>query len=138
MLRLTKNNYTLLGDDLYACQPICDLFLENEFNFTLVCKPNSHVALYEQVEFLSKLGSVEQLKVHHWNGKYREIHQYRWVKGVPLRRGEDALQVNWCEITITREDPGKRMYHNTFITHHELERSNVVAHRSGWPGALEK
>jgi hypothetical protein len=120
------NQYTLLGDDLYACQPICTLFLESGFNFILVCKPDSHVALYEQVEFLTKLGTVEQLNLQHWNGKYRESHQYRWVNMVPLRRGEDALSVNWCEITITREDTGKRIYHNTFITNHELNRSNVV------------
>jgi len=122
----TDHKYTMLGDDLYACQPICELFVESGFNFILVCKPDSHVALYEQVDFLSKLGTVEQLTLRHWNGRFREIHHYRWVNGVPLRRGEDALQVNWCEITITREDTGKRLYHNTFITNHELSRSNVV------------
>lgn len=120
------HKYTMLGDDLYACQPICELFVESGFNFILVCKPDSHVALYEQVDFLSKLGTVEQLTLRHWNGRFREIHHYRWVNGVPLRRGEDALQVNWCEITITREDTDKRLYHNTFITNHELSRSNVV------------
>lgn len=122
-----ESEYTLLGDDLYACQPICTLFLENGFNFILVCKPDSHVALYEQVEFLDKLGSVEQLTLRLWNGKYHEIQTYRWVNGVPLRRGEDALAVNWCEITITREDTGKQLYHNAFISNHQLERSNVVA-----------
>jgi len=121
-----SNKCTLLGDDLYACQPICALFLESGFNFILVCKPDSHVALYEQVAFLEKNGLVEQVSLRHWNGRFREIHQYRWVNDVPLRRGEDALQVNWCEITITREDTGKRRYHNTFITNRELNRSNVV------------
>jgi hypothetical protein len=122
------HKYTILGDDLYACQPICELFLEQGFNFILVCKPESHVALYEQVEFLDKLGSVEQLTLRHWNGKYHEAQTYRWVNGVPLRRrGEDALAVNWCEITITREDSGKQLYHNAFITNHALNRSNVVA-----------
>jgi hypothetical protein len=121
------HKYTILGDDLYACQPLCELFLEQGFNFILVCKPDSHVALYEQVEFLEKLGSVGQLTLRHWNGKYHETQTYRWVNGVPLRRGEDALAVNWCEITITREDTGKQLYHNAFITNHELNRSNVVA-----------
>lgn len=124
--RLQDHKYTLLGDDLYACQPICELLLEQGFNFILVCKPDSHVALYEQVTFLEKLGRVEQLKLRHWNGKYHESHQYRWINDVPLRRGEDALLVNWCEITVAREDTGKQLYHNTFITHHELNRTNVV------------
>jgi hypothetical protein len=124
--RYAHHQYTLLGDDLYACQPICTLFLKKGFNFILVCKPDSHVALYEQVEFLDKLGRVEQLSLRHWNGKYHEVQTYRWVNEVPLRRGEDALAVNWCEITITREDTGKQLYHNAFITNHELEHSNVV------------
>jgi hypothetical protein len=124
--RLTDHKYTLLGDDLYACQPICSLFLENGFNFILVCKPESHIALYEQVAFLEKNDLVERVSLRHWNGKYYEIQQYCWANAVPLRRGEDALQVNWCEITITREDTGKQLYHNAFITNHALNRSNVV------------
>ena len=31
-----RHRYTLLGDDLYACLPICELFLEKGFNFILV------------------------------------------------------------------------------------------------------
>lgn len=116
----------LLGDDLYACQPICELFLEAGFNFILVCKPDSHVTLYEQLDFLQKNGAVEQLSMRHWNGRFAEIHHYRFVNGLPLRRGEDALLVNWCEITITREDTGRRLYYNTFITNHQLNNANVV------------
>lgn len=124
--RYVRHQYTLLGDDLYACQPICQLFSESGFNFILVCKPDSHVALYEQVDFLTRCGEVEQMRLRHWNGRYAEIHQYRFVNGVPLRRGEDALQVNWCEITITREDSGRQLYHNTFITNHKLKSDNVI------------
>lgn len=124
--RYARHQYTLLGDDLYACQPICQLFSESGFNFILVCKPDSHVALYEQVDFLTRYGEVEQMRLRHWNGRYAEIHQYRFVNSVPLRRGEDALQVNWCEITITREDSGRQLYHNTFITNHKLKSDNVV------------
>ena len=36
------------------------------------------------------------------------------------------MPVNWCEITITREDNGRRLYKNTFITHHQLTPDNVV------------
>ncbi len=121
------NKYTILGDDLYACQPICKLFLENDFNFILVCKEDSHVALYEQVEFLASNGGVEQVRKRQWNGRYATIEQYRFVNGAPLRRGEAALSVNWCEITITREDTGKRLYRNAFVTNHTLKSSNVVA-----------
>jgi hypothetical protein len=124
--RLARGQYTLLGDDLYACQPICELFLEAGFNFILVCKPDSHVALYEQVDFLAKSGLMEQVRLRHWNGRYGEIHEYRFANGLPLRRGKDALRVNWCEVSLTREDNGQQLYHNAFITQHELTPGNVV------------
>lgn len=123
--RFAKNSYTMLGDDLYANQPLCETFLGAGFNFILVCKPDSHVALYEQVEFLAKNGSVEQVEQRSWNGRYHEKYLYRFVNDVPLRR-EDPLQVNWCELTITREDTGKELYHNSFITNHKINAANVI------------
>ena len=72
--RFARHKYTLLGDDLYACQPIGEVFLEAGFNFILVCKPDSHVALYEQVDFLAQNGQVEHIRMRHWNGEYAEIH----------------------------------------------------------------
>ncbi len=125
--RLPQGTYTLLGDDLYACQPICEAILAAGWGFILVCKPESHVALYEQVDFLAKNGLVEETERRRWNGRFHAIHRYRWVNGVPLRRGKEALQVNWCELTITREEDGKRLYHNTFITHHTITEGNVAA-----------
>lgn len=101
--------------------------MENDFNFILVCKEDSHVALYEQVEFLASNAGVEQVRKRQWNGRYATIEQYRFVNEAPLRRGEAALSVNWCEITITREDTGKRLYRNAFVTNHTLKSSNVVA-----------
>ena len=117
---------TMLGDDLYACQPVCELFLEAGFDFILVCKRDSHLALYEQVEFLAKNGLVKQFSARKWTGRFWKVYQYRFVNQVPLRRGEDALQVNWCEVSVTREDTGRRLYYNTFITKTHLEAENVI------------
>lgn len=121
----TKNAYTMLGDDLYANQPLCETFLDAGFNFILVCKPDSHVALYAQLDFLAKNGLVEQVEKRHWNGRYHEKYLYRFVNDLPLRR-EDPLQVNWCELTITREDTGKELYHHSFITNHHINGANVI------------
>jgi len=38
---------TILGDDIYCHQPMCELILEEGLNFILVCKPDSHKILYE-------------------------------------------------------------------------------------------
>jgi len=40
---------TVLGDDLYCKQPLCDLLLDNGCNFILGCKPDSHKTLYEWI-----------------------------------------------------------------------------------------
>ena len=116
----------MLGDDLYACQPVCELFLGAGFDFILVCKRDSHLALYEQVEFLAKNGLVKQFSTRKWTGRFWKVYQYRFVNQVPLRRGEDALQVNWCEVSVSREDTGKRLYYNTFITNTHLDTENVI------------
>ena len=51
------------------------------------------------------------------------------------RDGEDALMVNWCELTTTRQD-GKVTYHNAFATNHPISAANVaeivLAGRSRW------
>jgi hypothetical protein len=33
-------------------------------------------------------------------GKLRVMQTYRWIEGVPLRDGNDAITVNWLEIEI--------------------------------------
>jgi len=118
---------TALGDDLYCCQPICERFVEAGFNFIMVCKPDSHVALYEWIDFLDKAGEVQHLSFRHWNGRYAEKHHYRFANVVPLRGGEDAMKINWCEITITREEDGYQLYHNSFATNHSLTKENVIS-----------
>ena len=50
-----------------------------------------------------------------WTGKRRETDTYRYAEAVPLRDGDDALAVNWCELTTTDEN-GKVLYRNAFAT----------------------
>jgi len=59
----------------------------------------------------------------------------RFASQLPLRDGDDALEVNWCELTTTRDD-GKVVYHNAFATHHPITAANVAeivrAGRARW------
>ncbi|MGH8058789.1 MAG: ISNCY family transposase [Candidatus Entotheonellia bacterium] len=116
---------TILGDDLYCKQPFCELLLDTGFNFILVCKPDSHKTLYEWIATLEAAGDLQQFRIRHWNGRFREVHTYRYATSVPLREGEDALEVNWCELTITKETNGTILYRNAFATMHHLDRSSV-------------
>jgi len=115
---------TILGDDLYCHQPTCEVILEEGLNFILVCKPDSHKILYEWIAELEAINEIETLVVTRWTGRRKEIDTYRFVNQVPLRDGEDALQVNWCELTTTQQD-GTIIYRNSFATNHEITRENV-------------
>lgn len=117
--------YTMLGDDLYSNQPMCETFLGAELNFILVSKPETHIELYKTVDFLAGNGLVGEVEERHWNGRYYENYHYRFVNEVPLRE-KDPLQVNWLEITVIREDTGEQVYHNSFVTNHKVTTKNVI------------
>ena len=59
-----------------------------------------------------------------------ERHVYRWAHAVPLTDSDDALPVNWCDVTVTN-DAGKTLYHNAWITDRELTADTVA----GWVAA---
>jgi hypothetical protein len=130
------NTVTVLGDDLYSHQPFCDMALAQQFNFILVCKPDSHETLYKWVNTSAALGGVRGLTRRHWNGRVGEVWTYRYVTDVPLRAETDALHVNWCELTITDERDGRVLYHNAFVTNHALTEDTVApivaAGRTRW------
>jgi hypothetical protein len=118
---------TLLGDDLYAHQPTCRRSLLLGFHFIFVCKPESHKTLYDWVNLLQPAQDLFILKRRVKNPRNQwETHTYRYANQVPLAEGEDALKVNWCELTVTDAE-GKVLYHNGFITDFKISESNVAA-----------
>jgi hypothetical protein len=116
---------TVLGDDLYCKQPLCEAITEQGMNFILVCKPSSHKTLYDWVGGLEVTGGVKTIEVRRLEGKIRYTDTYRFVNQVPLRDGKGALDVNWCELTTIRDD-GEQMYKNAFATNHRITAANVT------------
>jgi len=116
---------TISADDLHCKQPFCELLLDAGFNFVLVCKPTSHKTLYERIDSLAANDSLSQVSVHHWNGRFVQVFTYRYANEVPLRAGEDALLVNWCEVTVTKGRDGEVLYHNAFATNHLVTDKTV-------------
>ena len=51
---------------------------------------------------------------------------YRYANQVPLAEGQDALKVNWAELTIT-DAAGAVLYHTSFITDFPITDQNVAA-----------
>jgi hypothetical protein len=92
-----------------------------------VCQPESHTTLYEWLVGVETAGELQRFTVCHWNGRLRTISTYRYANDVPLREGEDALWVNWCELTSTTETDGTLLSRNAFATQHPLDRTTVEA-----------
>lgn len=104
-------NPIYLGDDLFAHQPLCEAVRAVDGHFLFVCKPASHSLIQEYITGV-ELPTVE---VPIKRGRERGLHRYRWLCGVPLRDGKDAITVNWLEIEIVNA-AGKVTYRNSFIT----------------------
>ena len=122
----SDQDVTLLGDDLYSNQPLCEHCLENGFNFIFVCLPQSHTSLYEWLSFLETNEELKTTQQRRWNGRHFEIWHYRYLNRVPIREQQPALKVNWCEVKVTRESDGKRLYFNSWITNHHLTPQKVI------------
>ena len=122
-----RRDVTVLGDDLYSRQPLCQALLDHHLHFLLVCKPESHEQLYTTVEFLAVKRLLGTKVVRQWNGRYGEIYTYRYTEHLPLTGAPQALDVNWCEVTVTREDTGDVLYHNAWITDFPITDATVEA-----------
>ena len=111
-----------LGDALFSCQPLAEAVLDSGADFLFVCKKDSHKTLYEYVDG----APLEQRTVlERRPGKRSLTYRYRWMEGVPLRDGKDALAVNWFAVTLT-DETGKTTYDGAFVTSLPLTADNVV------------
>jgi DNA-directed RNA polymerase subunit RPC12/RpoP len=122
-----KQNVTILGDDLFSRQPFCQALKDQKMHFILVCKPDSHLHLYESVGFLAAQAVLGTYRKRVWNGKHGEVYTYRYANHLPLRGDNDAMQVNWVELIITHEETGEVIYQNAFITDFEVLETTVEA-----------
>jgi hypothetical protein len=116
-----RRNPIYLGDDLHSRQPTCEAVIATGGNFLFVCKPASHPLIQEHITGIE----LPSLAVPVKRGRKRFTYRYRWLSGVPLRDGDDALKVNWLEIEIHDAD-GNVTYRNSFITDLPISRDNVA------------
>ncbi|MHB8565458.1 MAG: ISNCY family transposase [Acidiferrobacteraceae bacterium] len=124
--RYRDQNVTLLGDDLYSRQPLCEAVLAEGLHFLFVCKSSSHSTLYEWVESLARSGAVTTCQITRCRGRKTETDTYRFASELPLRAGEDALCVHWLELTTT-DATGETLYQNAWVTRHAIDPGNVAA-----------
>ena len=117
---------TLLGDDLYAKQPFCEEAKKQGFHYLFTCKSSSHKYLYAWIDDAEVGVDITQVTHKRWTGKERLYERYRFMNDVPLRDGDDAIRVNWCEVVIT-DEAGKIRKRFAFITDHIITRETVVS-----------
>ena len=125
----------MLGDDLYCHEPFCRALRAQGLDFVLVCKPDSHATTYEWLQMLERSGDVRSMTIRRSNGRRIYLDHYRWASALPLRDADDALTVDWCELSSTDEE-GKVLYRNSFASSLPIDETNVrqivAAGRARW------
>ncbi len=111
-----------LGDALFSCQPMAEAVLETGADFLFVVKKDGHKTLYE---FIEGVPLDERTVIEHRPGKRSLTYRYRWIEGVPLRDGKDAMNVNWLGVSIL-DAKGKTTYDGAFVTSLPVTADNVV------------
>lgn len=134
--KMKGHHITLLGDDIYSRQPMCEDIIAAEMNFVFTCLPESHTHLYESLEALDKLGSIKELEVKQGSKSRQETLTYRYVNDIPINGSKKSFNINWCEVKVIRDSDKKVLYNNAFATKHELDEESVIqvveAGRSRW------
>ena len=120
-----NEGFTALGDDLFAKDSICKKVIEAVMHFLFVCKPLSHKYIYEMVESFRKSNDLSVVERKEWTGKQYIYYQYRFLNNILIKNDDEALKVNWLDITIT-DSKGRQKYHNGFITDYEITEETVI------------
>jgi hypothetical protein len=114
----------VLGDDLYSHEPLVELLIEKRMHFVFVAKPESHRELIEWVEELDRQGECVKGKWEEEAGRKRRIFEYRIAEIVPLK-ADAKVGVNYVEVW-ERDQNGKLLYHNSWVTDLDVDAENVA------------
>jgi hypothetical protein len=110
-----------LGDDLFACHPVCKMITDAGDDFIFTCKPTSHKALYDFIDGAEPFRHLEKVR----RGKTTDTRRYRWIEAVPIRDGKDAILVNWISFEIL-DAKGKVTYSMAWVTSLPVSKDNVA------------
>lgn len=127
-------NATILTDALHCTQPYFEEAFKNKLNVIAVCKEGSNKFLMEWVndcdeDDFTKLD--EKIKI---KGKFHKI-QYKFLKNVPMKEGEDAIKVTYMSM-IEFDNKNKQISKHEYVTTHNITKENVklgcLAGRKRW------
>lgn len=112
----------LVGDSLFSKQPVIEDTTQHHMHYIFGVKPKDHKILFE---WLDDFDELHELRVTQDKGK---VFIYRWMNDAPLNGREDALNVNFFELTILAPDKSggyKTNFHSSWVTDIALSRDNI-------------
>jgi hypothetical protein len=114
-----------LGDDLYAKQPMCERVIDAGADFVFRVKTDDHKTLFD---YLAGIDWPNKVQIQKPPGRNKPNKEYRYLwtnHRLPIRGGNDALQVNYVELRICNVAADKPTQTFRFITSLEVNQSNV-------------
>ena len=115
----------ILGDAMFAHEPMIERLKQMQMPFVLSVKPGSHKETFEWVEELERLGNwVERGSFTEGPAAKRSYFQYRICREVPLSQSRKQW-VTFIEVW-ERDKSGRQKYHSSWVTDLEVNRENVA------------
>jgi hypothetical protein len=113
------------GDALYCHEPCIAQLRDLRLHHVLVCKPTSHVELYEWIADIERLDGCAQGTWQEGPACRRRFYTYRIARSVPLA----ASRRLWGTVVEVWEHDrtGAQLYHNAWFTDLEVTADNVAA-----------
>jgi hypothetical protein len=109
--------FTVFGDGLYCCHPVCKAVPEAGMNFPLVCKDTSRLRIAGQAEY----PVPQTYEKTEWNGRSRLACQYKRVDGTGNRAEGETTGVNYPHFEIYSKEKKEIPYKNSWITDIEIK-----------------
>lgn len=81
-----------------------------------MCQPESHPQRDTTVAFLAAQPLLGTQPVRRWTGPYAQSATSRYTQALPLTADPPAIQVQGCDVTLTREDTREPLSTHAFVT----------------------
>lgn len=117
-------NICILGDSLYACEPVFKVCKENNWEYIFRFKNGKIPTVAKEYSQLKELSPENKLNVGQW--------QMQWVNQIDYHN----RQIHLCELEIIREDSHIKTQTFVYLTSFIIDKKNVMriieAGRSRW------
>ena len=115
----------ILGDAMFAHEPMIERLKQMQMPFVLSVKPGSHKETFEWVEELERLGNwVERGSWTEGPAAKRSYFEYRICREVPMSQTRKQW-VTFIEVW-ERDKADRQKYHSSWVTDLEVNRENVA------------